>query len=74
MPTATTTQTKAARTPQLGEITVEMDGGLIQNVKFPPELEGLVTLRVEDEDIEGADEEDIERDADGRQYYLTHWG
>ena len=74
MPTATMTQTKAVRTPQLGEITVVMDGGLIQNVKFPPELEGLVTIRVEDQDVEGADEEDLETDPDGRQYHLTHWG
>ena len=73
MPTATATQAKAARKPQLGEITVILDGGLIQNVKFPPELEGLVTIRVEDEDVEGADAEDIQRDADGREYYLTQW-
>ena len=73
MPTATATQAKAARTPQLGEITVVLDGGLIQNVKLPPELKGLVTVRVEDEDVEGADAEDIHTDADGREYYLTHW-
>ena len=74
MPTATAaTQAKNARTAQLGEITVVMAGGLIQNVKFPPELEGLVTIRVEDEDVEGADAEDIQRDADGREYYLTQW-
>ena len=34
---------------------------------------GQVTIRIEETDIEGLDEDSVETDADGRQYHLTTW-
>ena len=70
-----TAQTNAAKAPELGEIIVTLDGGLIQNVKFPPELEGRVNIRVEDEDVEELDHDDarLKKAPDGREYFLTYW-
>ena len=70
-----TAQTNAEKAPELGEITITLDGGLIQNVKFPAELEGRVNIRVEDEDIEDLVHDDarLEKAPDGREYFLTYW-
>ena len=70
-----TAQTNAKKAPELGEITITLDGGLIQNVKFPPELKGRVNIRVEDEDVEDVvlDDPRLEKAPDGREYFLTYW-
>ncbi len=52
MPAATATQAHKESKPDLGEITIVVHGGLIDTVNFPPELEGRVTVRVEDEDVD----------------------
>ena len=73
MPAATATQAHKESKPDLGEITIVVHGGLIETVNFPPELEGRLTVRVEDEDVDGVEADDITTDADGREYCVTHF-
>ena len=73
MPAATASQAHKESKPEFGEITIVVHGGLIETVNLPPELEGRVTVRVEDEDTNGVEEEDITTDADGREYCVTHF-
>ena len=73
MSAATATRAHKESKPDLGEITIVVHGGLIETVNFPPELEGRLTVRVEDEDVDGVEAEDITTDTDGREYCVTHF-
>ena len=73
MTTHTQQNEKTASTEDMPTLIITVDGGLVSNVKFPHELEGRLTVRVEDEDIEGVDEDRLTRDPDGRKYHLTVW-
>jgi len=52
------------------EIVISMEGGLIQDIDGIPH--GVV-IRVRDFDVEGADDSELSRDADGDPYYETVW-
>ena len=58
---------------QKPNIRIVLNGGLVTDVEIPGELAERVTIRVEDEDVEGLDEGEIHRDHDGREYYLSTW-
>ena len=49
------------------EIIIVMDGGLIQEIKKPDNLD--VKIRIRDYDIEGLDEDDISIDKTGKECY-----
>ena len=52
------------------EITVVVEGGVIQNILFPSGLND-VTVVVKDYDIDGS--EDVEKDDEGDKYVETRW-
>jgi hypothetical protein len=52
------------------EIVISMEGGLIQDIDGSPHD---VIIRARDYDVEGADESELSRDADGDPYYETVW-
>lgn len=53
-------------------ITVTLDGGLVIDVKKADGLSDVI-VRVEDIDIEGLEPKDLQKDADGREYFLSIW-
>ena len=54
-------------------ITVSLNHGVVETVNGPDHMMGQVTIRIEETDIEGLNEDSVETDADGRQYHLTTW-
>jgi len=54
-------------------VTVVLNGGLVSNIRLPKGYEETMEVRVENEDVEGAEETDIERDPDGREYTVSTW-
>ena len=54
-------------------ITVTINGGLVSDVLLPPGWEDRITVRVENEDTEDANETEIQEDADGRTYTTVLW-
>ena len=56
----------------VGTITVVINGGWVHDVHIPATLEGI-EVRIEHDDVEGADEDKIERDDNGREYFVSRW-
>ena len=55
------------------DVTIVLRGGLVTDVKFPDGSTRQITVRVEDEEVEGLDKNGIERDPDGREYQVSTW-
>ena len=53
-------------------VVVVLKEGRVQSVHIPEELHGL-NVRVEDEDTEDTDIEDVNVDTDGREYTVSTW-
>jgi hypothetical protein len=51
-------------------ITVRIEGGVVQDVKCPPDIQVLI----KDYDTEGIDEADLAEDKNGRHYLEMSWG
>ena len=54
-------------------VTGVLNGGLASNIRLPKGYEDAMEVRVENEDVEGAKETDIEQDPDGREYTVSTW-
>lgn len=51
------------------DVIIEVEGGLVQDVKLPPGL----TYEVRDFDVDGCDDDEVLKDDEDREYRKSSW-